>query len=76
MIKIPFKISFDPQSDSMYVKIKDGKYNYSNEKDDLVLDYDKNGDLLWIEILDISKNEDALKNLIYSWKIKDEIYIN
>jgi len=76
MIKILFKMSFDPQSDSMYVKIKDGKYNYSNEKDNLVLDYDKNGDLLWIEILDISKNEDALKNLIYSWKIKDEIYIN
>ena len=75
MIKIPFKISFDPQSDSMYVKIKDGKYDYSNEKDNLVLDYDKNGNLLWIEILDISK-KDVLKSLIYSWKIKDEIYIN
>ena len=76
MIKIPFKISFDPQSDSVYVKIKDGEYDYSNEKDNLVLDYDKNGNLLWIEILDISKNEDILKSLIYSWKIKNEIYIN
>lgn len=76
MIKVPFKMDFDPQADSMYIRLKDGEYSYSNEKDNVVLDYDKAGELLGIEILDVSENEDILKSLIYSWKVKDEIYIN
>jgi len=60
----------------MYVKFKDSEYKYSNEKDNLIFDYDENWELIGIEILDVSENEDILKNLIYSWKVKDEIYIN
>jgi len=76
MIKIPFKIDFDPQADSMYVKIKDWEYSISREKDNLVFDYDKDNNLLWIEILNVSDNEKIIKDLIYSWKINNEVYIN
>jgi len=76
MIKIPFKVSFDPEADSMYVKIKDGKYEFSEEKWDIILDYNKNNELIWIEILNASKNESIIKDLLFSWKLKNELHIN
>jgi len=76
MIKIPFKVSFDPEADSMYVKIKDGKYEFSEEKWDIILDYNKNNELIWIEILNASKNESIIKDLLFSRKLKNELHIN
>jgi len=64
-------MNFDPQADSLYIKLKEWEYDNSEEKNNIILDYDKNDELLWIEILNTSENEDIIKSLIYSWKIKD-----
>jgi len=71
-----FKINFDPETDSAYIKIKNGQYEFSEEKWDLILDYDKNNELIWVEILNASKNEKIIKDLLFSWKLQNEFHIN
>ena len=51
-----FRISYDPEADVMYVKIREWKYIESDEVDDgIILDYWEKGEILGIEILDASK---------------------
>lgn len=69
MLNIPFQLSFDLETDSMYITIKKWDYAYSKEQDNLIIDYDKKENILWVEVLDVSKNENIIKNLIYIWKL-------
>jgi uncharacterized protein YuzE len=50
------KINYDPQTDTAYIKLSDGKYKVSKKvSEDIVIDYDENDVPLGIEIL--SANE-------------------
>lgn len=51
------KIHYDPKVDAVYIELAKGKYEVSREiSDSVVVDEDKKGKVLGIEILDASKN--------------------
>jgi|SRR3989344_3452197 len=51
------EIKYDKKADAKYIRIKKGKVAYtSQEKDWLLFDRSKNGDVLGIEILDSSEH--------------------
>lgn len=61
------KVNYDEKSDAMYIRFSDAQYYESDEvKDGIILDYDKKGKVVAIEILDASKNLPAPKSTFYS----------
>lgn len=49
-------IHYDPKTDAIYIEIAKGKYEVSKElSGSVIVDEDKNGKVLGIEILDVSK---------------------
>lgn len=51
------KIHYDPEVDALYIELTKGKYEASREiSESIIVDEDKNGKVLGIEILDASKN--------------------
>ncbi|MFP4558702.1 MAG: DUF2283 domain-containing protein [Archaeoglobaceae archaeon] len=49
------KVSYDEEADALYIKLRDGDYDESDEvQDGIILDYDGGGNLLAIEILNAS----------------------
>nr|MBC8526457.1 DUF2283 domain-containing protein [Candidatus Cloacimonadota bacterium] len=49
------KINYDEKVDILYIKLKETEYYESDEiKEGIILDYDKNGNIISIEILDAS----------------------
>ena len=60
---------YDFENDVLYIYTDEGEYNESIDLDDVILDIEKNGKIIGIEILDASKmfkvdKYDLLKNLI------------
>lgn len=50
------KIHYDPKVDAVYIELAKGKYEVSREiSDSVVVDEDKNGKVLGVEVLDVSK---------------------
>lgn len=50
------KIEFDPVADAMYIQLAEGEVEKTEEiKPGMVLDYDKQGNVLGIEVLYVSK---------------------
>ena len=50
------RISYDEEADALYIRLKETEYYESDEiKEGLILDYDKGGNLIGIEILDTSE---------------------
>jgi len=46
------KITYDPDADAMYIKLKDDKVSKTKEVDEnTILDYDQKGNVIGIEIL-------------------------
>ena len=49
-------ITYDPEADAMYIRLQKGRYEVSEELDDgIVVDRDKKGKVLGIEILWVKK---------------------
>lgn len=49
------RITFDPQADAMYIKLKEGQFARNEEiKEGIILDLGPKGELLGIEILEVS----------------------
>jgi len=54
------KIHYDPTVDAIYIEFAKGKYEVSREiSESIVVDEDKDGKMLGIEILDASENISA-----------------
>lgn len=54
------KIQYDPKMDAVYIELAKGRYKVSREiSDSVIVDEDKNGKILGIEILDATKNIEA-----------------
>ena len=50
------KIHYDPKADAVYIELAKGKYEVSREvSDSVVVDEDKNGKILGVEVLDVSR---------------------
>ena len=51
------KVTYDPDADAMYVKLTDEKFSKTKVIDDnTILDVDKNGNVIGIELLFVSKH--------------------
>jgi uncharacterized protein YuzE len=51
------RVEYDPKADSMYVWLRKAKYDISEElAENVVINPDKNGRIVGIEVLDASKN--------------------
>ena len=49
------RIRYDEEADALYIKLQEGGYHESDEiKDGFILDYDIDGNIIGIEILDAS----------------------
>lgn len=49
------RITYDPQADAMYIKLKEGQFARNEEiKEGVILDLGPKGELLGIEILEVS----------------------
>ncbi len=64
-------ISYDKEADAMYIKLREGEFAKNKQIDDFtIIDLDKDGKVLGIELLDVSKrfpktiSEVHLKNLV------------
>jgi len=56
------KISYDPKVDAMYIAFKKGKYDRTKKvSDEILVDVDKNGVVLGLEILDVKKQFGDIK---------------
>lgn len=54
------KIEFDPIADALYIELMEGDVDKTEEiKPGLIIDYDENGNVLGMEMLYISKRENA-----------------
>jgi uncharacterized protein YuzE len=50
------RVRYDEQVDILYIRIKETPYHESDEiKEGIIMDYDKNGNVIGIEILDASE---------------------
>ncbi|CAM8655089.1 COG5428 Uncharacterized conserved small protein [Oxalobacteraceae bacterium] len=58
------KIEYDQQADAMYIRLRAGKVIESEEvRPGVVLDFDDQGQVLGIEMLDVSKRTDNPREL-------------
>ena len=49
-------IHYDPKVDAVYIELAKGKYDVSREiSESVIVDEDKNGKILGVEVLDVSK---------------------
>lgn len=67
------KITYDPQADAMYISINRGTYDISKEiSNGVIVDLDKNGKILGIEILWIKKKVGSklIKKIISSTSVR------
>lgn len=49
------KVDCDEENDIIHIRFSRKKYAYSEEKEDVVVDYDENGKVVAIKIFDASK---------------------
>lgn len=51
------RVEYDKKADAMYIWLRKAKYDISEElAENVVIDLDKNGRIIGIEVLDASKN--------------------
>ena len=47
------RVRYDEEVDALYIRLKESKYHESDEvKEGVILDYDKEGNVIGVEILD------------------------
>ena len=58
------KIEYDQQADAMYIRLRAGTVAESDEvRPGVVLDFDSNGRVLGIEMIDVSERTDSPREL-------------
>ena len=51
------QVEYDPKADALYIWVRKVKYDISEElAENVIIDLDKNGRIIGLEILDASKN--------------------
>jgi uncharacterized protein YuzE len=66
------RVEYDEKSDAMYIWLRKAKYDISEKlAENVVLDLDKNGRIIGIEVLDASKNlgKDIVNRILLKEKI-------
>ncbi len=53
-----YRVNYDPLADALYIRVKDGDIVDSVEvREDLIVDFDKNGEVIGIEVINFSKSK-------------------
>ena len=56
ILEVNMKVKYDEQVDILYIRLKETPYHESDEiKEGFIVDYDKDGNVIGIEILDVSE---------------------
>jgi uncharacterized protein YuzE len=56
-VKLMVRVEYDEKADAIYVWVRRGKYDVSEElAENVILDLDRKGRIIGIEVLDASKN--------------------
>ena len=66
------RVEYDQKADAMYIWLRKAKYDVSEElAENVVLDLDKNGRIIGIEVLDASKNlgKELVTRILHTEKI-------
>ena len=59
-------IKYDKEADAMYLRFSDAEVAESDEdKPGIIIDYDKNGKIVGIELLDASQRTDNPSSVVY-----------
>jgi len=60
------KIRYDPEADAAYMHVQDGEFDHNDVLDDYtIVDFDKEGKVLGVEILSVKKrNPELAKELL------------
>ncbi len=60
-----YVVKYDPQADALYIKIREGRVVDSEEiADGVIVDYDEEGNVVGIEVLEFSKRKLDLNELV------------
>ncbi len=60
------KVQYDPAADAMYIRLAEGEVVDSDEvREGVVFDYDANGRVLGIEVLDLSRRADNPREMAF-----------
>jgi len=66
------KITYDNEADALYIKLKESEVHKTKEVDEnTILDYDKNGDLIGIEILFVKERMPSLLEGLKDVKVEN-----
>jgi uncharacterized protein YuzE len=56
ILEVSMRVRYDEKGDTLYIRLKEAPYYESDEiKEGFIIDYDKNGNVIGIEILDASE---------------------
>lgn len=51
------RVRYDEEADALYIKLREGEYHESDEiRDGFIIDYDVDGNIIGIEIIDASSH--------------------
>ena len=70
------RIHYDKKNDAMYIRFSESKYFESNEiKGGIIIDYDKKGKMIGLEILDVEENlpREAVSKVSFELLEKEKI---
>ncbi len=60
------KIKYDKETDVMYIKFSDAEVEESlEEKSGVIIDFDKEGNVVGIELINVSKSTTSPNSIIY-----------
>ena len=66
------RVEYDQKADAMYIWLRKAKYDISEElAENVIIDLDKNGRIIGIEVLDASKNlgKELVTKILHTEKI-------
>ncbi len=70
------KVEYDRKADAMYIWVRKGKYDISEElAENVLIDLDKTGHIIGIEVLDASKNlgESIITRIMQTEKMAEAV---
>jgi uncharacterized protein YuzE len=60
-----YRVKYDPLADALYIRVRDGDIVDSIEvRENLVVDFDKNGEVIGIEVINFSKSKIDIGELL------------
>lgn len=66
------KITYDNEADALYIKLKESEVHKTKEADEnTILDYDRNGNLIGIEILFVKERMPSLLKSLKDVKVEN-----